>query len=67
MSFFFQCPAFPDLTNFCNKHLYKNLLSQFRAVHRYGTRNTRTGKQNCLKLLYTKILSLYWSVLHIPL
>ena len=48
----FQRPAFPDLNNFYNKHLYTELLSQFRAVS-YGTRNTRTGKQNLLKLLYT--------------
>ena len=27
-----QRPAFPDLTNFCNKHLYMKLLSKFRAV-----------------------------------
>ena len=53
----FQRPAFPDLNSFCNKHLYTKLLSQFRAVHSYSTRNTRTGKQNCLKLLYTYILS----------
>ena len=53
----FQHPAFPDLTNVYNKHLYTKLLSQFRAAHSYGTRNTRTGKQNCLKLLYTKVLS----------
>ena len=63
----FQNPAFQDLTNFCNNHLYTKPLSQFRAVRSYGTRNTRTGKQNCLKLLYTKVLSLYWSVSHIPL
>ena len=24
----FQSPAFPDLNNFCNKHLHKKLLSQ---------------------------------------
>jgi len=52
----FQRPAFPGLNNFCNKHLYTGLLSQFRAVS-YGTRNTRTSKQNFLKLLYTYILS----------
>ena len=34
----FQRPAFADLTNFCNKHLYMKLLSQFRAVRRYGSR-----------------------------
>ena len=49
----FQHPAFLDLNNFCNKHVYTKLLSQFRAVHSYGTRNTRTGKQTCLKVLYT--------------
>ena len=49
----FQHPAFPDLNNFCNKHLYTELLSQFRAVQTYGTRNIRTGQQNCLNLLYT--------------
>ena len=42
----FQRPAFPDLNNFCNEHLYTKLLSQFRAVNSYGTRNTRAGKQN---------------------
>ena len=31
----FQRPTFPDLTNFCNKYLYMNLLSQFRAVHKH--------------------------------
>ena len=25
----FQRPAFPELNNFCNKHLYTKLLSQF--------------------------------------
>ena len=40
----FQCPAFPGLNNFCNKHLYMELLPQFRAVS-YGTRNTKTGKK----------------------
>ena len=29
----FQRPAFPALINFCNKHLYMKLLSQFTAVH----------------------------------
>ena len=29
----FQRPAFPALNNFCNKHLYMKLLSQFLAVH----------------------------------
>ena len=29
----FQRPAFPALNNFCNKHLYTKLLSQFTAVH----------------------------------
>ena len=47
----FQRPAFQDLNNFCTKHLYEKLLSQFRALHSYRTRNTRTGKQNCLRLL----------------
>ena len=42
----FQRPAFPDLNNFCNKHLYTKLLSQFRAVHSYGTRDTGTGQKN---------------------
>ena len=28
-----QRPAFPALNNFCNKHLYTKLLSQFTAVH----------------------------------
>ena len=49
----FQHPAFWDLNNFCNEHVYTKLLSQLRAVHSYGTRNTRTGKQTCLKVLYT--------------
>ena len=48
----FQRPVFPGLNNLCNKHLYTVLLSQFRAVS-YRTRNTKTGKQNFLKLLYT--------------
>ena len=52
----FQRPAFPDLTNFCNKHLYMKLLSQFRAVHCYGSRNTRKGKQNCLRLLHKSFI-----------
>ena len=30
---YFQRPAFPALNNFCNKHLYTKLLSQFTAVH----------------------------------
>ena len=42
----FQRPAFPDLNNFCNKRLYTKLLSQFRAVHSYGTRDTGRGKKN---------------------
>ena len=42
----FQRPAFPDLNNLCNKHLYTKLLSQFWAVHSYGTRDTGTGKKN---------------------
>ena len=29
----FQCPAFLDVNNFCNKHLFTELLSQFLAVH----------------------------------
>ena len=29
----FQCPAFLDVNNFCNKHLFTKLLSQFLAVH----------------------------------
>ena len=29
----FQRPAFLDLNNFHNKHLYIKLLSQFRVVH----------------------------------
>ena len=53
----FESPAFPDLNNFCNKTIiinwYMKLWSQLRAVHSYSTRNTRTGQQNCLKLLYT--------------
>ena len=49
----FQLPAFPDLNNFCNKHLYRKLLCHFRALHIYETRNARTGEQTCLKLLYT--------------
>ena len=28
----FQRPAFPELNNFCNKHLYAKLLSQFIAT-----------------------------------
>ena len=36
--------------------LYTKVLSQFRAVHSYGTRNTRTGKQNYLKLLYVNFI-----------
>ena len=28
-----QCPAFLDVNNFCNKHLFTKLLSQFTAVH----------------------------------
>ena len=61
----FQHPTFLALNNFRYKHLDTKLLSQFGAVHNYGTRNTRTSKQNCLKLLYTQIL-LYpcWSVSH---
>ena len=31
----FQRPAFSDRNNFCNKHLYTKLLSQFRAVQSY--------------------------------
>ena len=53
----FQHPAFPDLTNFCYKHLYTKPLSPFRAVHSYSTRDNGTGQQNYLKLLYTEILS----------
>ena len=53
----FQRPAFPNLEIFCNKLLHTKLLCQFWAVHSYGTRNTRTRKQNCLKLLYTEISS----------
>ena len=34
-----------------NSALYTKLLSRFSAVHTYGTGNTRTGKQNCLKPL----------------
>ena len=34
-----------------NSALYTKLLSQFRAVRTYGTGNTRTDKQNCLKPL----------------
>ena len=34
-------------------NLYTKLWSQLRAVHSYSTRNTRIGKQNCLKLLDT--------------
>ena len=34
----FQRPAFPDVNNFCNKHLSTKLLSQFRAVHSYAYR-----------------------------
>ena len=52
----FQHPAFLDLHNFCNEHVYMKLLCQFRAVHSYGTRNTRTGKQTCLKVLYTNFI-----------
>ena len=40
----FHGPAFPGLNNFCNNHLYTELLPQFRAVS-YSTRNTKTGKQ----------------------
>ena len=47
----FQSPAFPDLNNFCNKHLHKKLLSQFRAVHSYGTRNTRKANKTAKKLV----------------
>ena len=57
------CPAFPDLTSFCYKHLYTELLSKFRAVQSFGTRNTRTGQQNYLKLVYcTHRFSPHWSV-----
>ena len=48
-----KCPVFPDLNNFCNKHLYTKLLSQFNDVYSYCSAETKTGKQNCLKLLYT--------------
>ena len=36
-----QNPTFPVIT------------FQYRAINSYSTRNSRTGKQNCLKLLYT--------------
>ena len=52
----FQRSAFPDLTSFCCKHLFTMLLSQFRAVYSYGTRNTRTGKQNYFKLSFTNFI-----------
>ena len=29
----FQCPAFLDVNNFCNKHFFTKLLSQFTVVH----------------------------------
>ena len=36
-----QNPTFPVIT------------FQYRAINSYGTRNSRKGKQNCLKLLYS--------------
>ena len=29
----FQCPVFLDVNNFCKKHLFMKLSSQFTAVH----------------------------------
>ena len=52
----FQLPAFPDLNNFCNKHLYTKLLSHFRAVHIYETRNAK---------LMVKIASIFGSVIQV--
>ena len=47
-----QSPAFQDLNNYCNNTNWSlTPMSQCRAVYCYGTRNSRTGKQNCLKLL----------------
>ena len=45
MKNFQESLAFLDLNNFCNKHLYTKLLSPFRAVHSYGTRNTRKANK----------------------
>ena len=41
-----QNPTFPDLKSTV-------ITFQYRAINSYGTRNSRTGKQNCLKLLYS--------------
>ena len=44
----FQRPAFPDLTIFCYMRLYCLSSELYIAT---APRNTRTGKQNYLKLL----------------
>ena len=46
-------PAFPDVKNYCHVITF-----QYRTIHSYGTRNSKKGKQNSLKLLYTWMLSL---------
>ena len=46
-----KCPVFPDLNNFCNKHLYTKLLSQFNDVYSYGSGN----KNRQTKLLKTTV------------
>ena len=63
----FQRSAFPDLTSFCCKHLFTRLLSQFRAVYSYGTRNTRTGKQNYFKLSFTNFILFGLCRIHLQL
>ena len=40
-----QNPAFPDLKNYCTVITF-----QYWAIHSFDTRNSKTGKQNCLKL-----------------
>ena len=45
----FQHPAFPDLNNFCNEHLYTTLLSPFRAVDSKGTRKHENRQPKLLK------------------
>ena len=46
-----QNPAFPDLK-------ITVITFQFRAIHSYGTRNSRSGKQNYLKLLLSYVVQM---------
>ena len=54
---YLQNPAFLDLKN------YWLISFHYRAIHSYGTKNSRTGKQNCLKLSTHKFHPC-WSVWH---